>query len=65
MTRTLAVQDETGLTPDPDLHRNAGFAREATISAFGWHHARALDQADFVDRPPRQIPGLASEAGQP
>lgn len=56
MTRTLAVQGESGLTPDPDLHKNADFARKATISAFGWRHARALDQGDFVDRPPGQFP---------
>ncbi len=38
-------------------HRNsADFARQATIAEFGWRHARALDQADFRDRPPGQFP---------
>ncbi len=33
--------------------RRAHFARMATIDAFEWRYAKALDQADFVDRPPR------------
>ncbi len=41
---------------------NADFARQATISAFGWNHARALDQADFRDRPPGQFPAPTPEA---
>ena len=36
---------------NPDQCRRAGFARDATIAAFG-RHARALDQADFVDVAP-------------
>ncbi len=32
----------------------AKFARQATIDAFEWRYAKALDQADFVDRPPRK-----------
>ncbi len=32
-------------------HR-ADFARQATIAEFGPRYARALDQADFVDRAP-------------
>ena len=35
--------------------RRAKFARQATINAFG-RHAWALDQADFVDRRPGEIP---------
>ena len=35
---------------------SADFAREAVISAFGWNHGKALDQADFRDRPPGQFP---------
>ena len=41
---------------------SADFARQATIAEFGWRHARALDQADFRDRPPGQFPLLSSEA---
>ena len=36
--------------------RSADFARAATIAAFGARHARALDQADFVDRAPGLTP---------
>ena len=35
-----------------DRRHRADFARQATIEAFGWGHARALDQGDFVDRKP-------------
>ena len=38
------------------------FARQATIDAFGWRFARALDQADFLDRPPDEFPPLVSGA---
>ena len=41
---------------------NADFARQATISAFGWTHARALDQADFCDHPPGQYPAPEPKA---
>ena len=36
----------------PDRRVRADFARQAVIAAFGWRHARALDQADFEDRKP-------------
>ncbi len=42
-------------------HHN-DFARQATISAFGWRHARALDQADFIDRKPGEMPVPSPEA---
>ncbi len=47
---------------NPGRHTSADFARRATIDAFGWHFARALDQADFRDRPPGQFPAPAPEA---
>ena len=37
------------------------FARQATIDAFGWHFARALDQSTFVDRAPGQFPHPSPE----
>ena len=44
-------------------HRHrADFARQATISAFG-RHARALDEADFVDRLPGDPPRPSPESG--
>ena len=41
---------------------SATFAREAVIASFGWSHGKALDQADFRDHPPGQLPALAPEA---
>ena len=43
---------------NPGRRHRAGFARRATIDAFGWGFARALDQADFVDRSPGESPRL-------
>ena len=36
--------------------RRTHFARQATIDAFGWRFAKALDQADFIDRRPGDLP---------
>ena len=47
---------------NPGRRRRVGFARQATIDAFGWRFARALDQADFLDRLPDEIPRLVSGA---
>ena len=47
---------------NPGRRHRADFARQATIDAFGWHFARALDQADFVDRAPGAAPRPAPEA---
>ena len=41
---------------------STNFARQATISTFGWRYARALDQADFRDRPPGQFPAPTLKA---
>ncbi len=38
----------------PDHRTN--FARQATIDTFGWRFAKALDQGDFVDRRPGDLP---------
>ena len=40
----------------------ANFARQMTITEFGWRFAKALDQADFVDRAPGELPGPSPEA---
>ena len=45
----------------PDRRHRASFARDATFAAFGWH-ARALDQANFLDRKPWQMPRRAPGA---
>ncbi len=45
-----------------DRHHRADFARQATIDAFGWRYARALDQADFMDRQPGEFPRPSPEA---
>ncbi len=47
---------------NPGRRHRADFARQAVITEFGWHFARALDQADFIDRPPGQFPRPAPEA---
>ena len=47
---------------NPDCRVRASFARQATIAAFGWRHARALDQANFVDRRPGALPTPSPEA---
>ncbi len=46
----------------PGQRHRANFARQATIDAFGWRFARALDQANFVDRQPGDMPGPSPEA---
>ncbi len=50
---------------DVGRRHRADFARQATIAEFGWRHARMLDQADFVDRPPNPFLAPVPEAGQP
>ena len=47
---------------NPGRRHRANFAQQVTVDAFGWHFARALDQADFVDRPPNQFPIPEPEA---
>ena len=47
---------------NPGRRHRADFARQATIEAFSWRFARALDQGDFVDRAPGQLPLPAPEA---
>ncbi len=47
---------------NPGQCHRASFARQATIDSFGWRFARALDQADFVDRAPGQFPLASPEA---
>ena len=47
---------------NPGRRHRADFARQATIDAFGWHFARALDQGDFIDRAPGQLLLPAPEA---
>ena len=65
MTYTTSPTRRPGRTNppfNPGRRHRANFARQATIDAFGWHFARALDQADFIDRPPVQLPLPAPEA---
>ena len=54
---TTTARDTRRVNPlvNPSRHYRADFARQAVISAFGWRHARALDQANFVDRRPGDI----------
>ncbi len=47
---------------NPGQRHRATFARQATIDAFGWRFARALDQADFLDRFPGEMLKPSPEA---
>ena len=47
---------------NPGQRHRSDFARQAAIDAFGWHHARALDQSTFIDRAPGDMPRPAPEA---
>ncbi len=46
----------------PDCRVRANFARQATIDAFGWRFAKALDQGEFTDRLPGDLPRPSPEA---
>ena len=43
----------------------AAYAREATIEAFGHRARRVLDEPDFVDRLPGEMPRPAPESWRP
>ncbi len=45
-------------------NRCAGFARAAVFAEFRARDARALDQADFVDRAPGELPRPSPEVRQ-
>ncbi len=54
----------------PSLYRNgfrksnphrAQFARQIMLEEFGHRYGRAIDQSDFVDRPPHQRPPRIDE----
>ncbi len=47
---------------NPGRRRRADFARQAVFTEFGARFARALDQADFVDRLPGELPMSSPEA---
>ncbi len=51
-----------GHSSNSDRRIRASFARQATIAAFGWRFAKALDEANFVDRLPGELPVSSPEA---
>ena len=55
---TAARASSANRHSNPGRRHRADFARQATIAAFG-RHARALDQADFIDRRPGDLPRRA------
>ena len=61
ITEWCRFSSRTFPTPNPGCRHRAEFARQATIAAFG-RHARALDQANFVDRQPGTLPRPSPEA---
>ena len=46
---------------NPGRRHHADFARAAVIVEFGWHHAKALDQGNFIDRLPGEMPRSSPE----
>ena len=58
-TRRLGHADHPS---NPERRIRANFARQATIDAFGWRFAKALDQSDFTDRLPGDLPMPSPEA---
>ena len=42
--------------------RRAKFARQMVFAEFGYRHARALGEIDFVDRRPDEIPMHSPDA---
>ncbi len=61
-TTSTHNSSRTGKPFSSGRRHRANFARQATIDAFSWRFARALDQADFVDRAPGEIPRSSPEA---
>ena len=61
-SKPSSCSSRTNKPSNPDRRHRADFARQATIDSFGWRFARALDQADFVDRAPGQFPLASPEA---
>ena len=47
---------------NPGRRHRTNFARQITITEFGWKFARSLDQADFIDRTPGELPMSSPEA---
>ena len=56
------MQKHTSLPTHSNRRVRASFARAAVHMTFG-RHAGALDQGDFEDRKPWEVPALAPEAG--
>jgi hypothetical protein len=46
---------ERSISPNTSEKHRAGFARSAVLTEFRARDARALDQAGFIDRPPRRL----------
>ena len=61
ITERCRFSTRTNPTPNPGYRLRAEFARQATIAAFG-RHAKALDQAGFIDRLPGEMPVPSPEA---
>ena len=53
-----------GKPPKKSNPRRAEFARQMMFEEFGHRYGRAIDQGDFVDRPPHQRPLRIDEIGR-
>ena len=62
ITTPPARSSSRARNPHNGRRHHADFARQMVIAEFGWRFARALDQADFADRAPGQLPHPSPEA---
>ncbi len=60
--RDFLAERDPSRNPHNGRRHRANFARQITITEFGWKFARALDQADFIDRAPGELPMSSPEA---
>lgn len=57
-TNTPPGSNRTDRRFNPGRRQCADFARQAGADAFGWRPARELDQDDFLDRQPNELPNF-------
>ncbi len=60
-TSSARLSSRASRPSNPNLRHRADFARAAVFAAFG-RHAFAIDQADFEDRKPWQMPVRSPDA---
>ena len=58
---TITFRQPASSRRDPRLR--ASFARQMMLAEFGYRYGRAIDQGEFVDREPNQIPPTILQIG--